>query len=88
MITNAILQLAYFVISGVINLLPTSTGFPSDVHTAMSGLGGYMAIWNPLVPVATMLTCLGIVFSVEIAVFGFKTVKWLISHIPFIGGKG
>jgi len=87
MITNAILNLAYALIAGVINLLPASTGFPSDVHTAMSGLGGYMAIWTPLIPVATLLTTIALVFSVEMGIFGFKTVKWVVSHIPFIGGK-
>jgi hypothetical protein len=40
------------------------------------------------VPVSVMLWCLTLVFGVEIAIFGFKTIKWIISFIPLIGGKG
>lgn len=88
MIITALINFVYFVISSIINLFPVSSGFPSDVHTAMSGLGGYLGIVSPLVPLATLLSCLTIVFSVEIAIFGFHTFKWIFAHVPFIGGKG
>lgn len=88
MITNAFIDFAYFLINGIINFIPHSEGFPQAFHDAMSGLGGYVDIWSPVVPMSVLLTCITLVFSVEIGVFGFKTVKWVISHIPWIGGKG
>jgi len=88
MIPNAIIQIAYSVLSWLIGILPTSTGFPQQAHDAMAGLGGYLTMWSPILPIATLLTCLGIVFGVEIGIFSFKGIKWIISHIPFIGGKG
>jgi len=88
MILTAIINFAYFLVSGIISILPASSGFPTAAHTAMAGLGGYLAIWSPVLPITTLITCLGIVFSVEIAIFGFKTFKWILSHIPWIGGKG
>lgn len=88
MIIDAIINLAYKVINGIVNLFPTGTGFSSDVHTAFVGIGGYLGIASPLVPIATLATCVALVFSVEMSIFGFKTVKWVVSHLPYIGGKG
>jgi len=88
MIITAIIYLAYFLLSGIIGLFPASTGFPTEAHQAMAGLGAYLGIWSPILPIATLVTVVTLVFSVEIAIFTFKGVKWVISHIPQIGGKG
>jgi len=85
---TAILNIIFSFISSLIGFFPAGTGFPDTVHTAMTSLGGYLHILDPLVPISTLLTCLTLIFSVEIALFGFKTVKCIISHIPWIGGRG
>lgn len=88
MIPNAIISIAYSLLHWLIGILPASTGFPPEAHTAMQGLGGYAGIWSPILPLATLATVVTLVFSVEIGIFGFKGIKWIISHIPWIGGKG
>jgi len=88
MITTAIIQLAYSLISWLINIFPASTGFPAAATTAFSSLGGYIGVWDPILPIATLATCVSLVFALEIGIFGFKTLKWIFSHIPYIGGKG
>jgi len=85
---NGILNMVYSFFNFLIGLFPTGVGFPTEVHNAFTTLGGYIGLLDVLVPVSTMLWCLTLIFGVEIAVFGFKTLKWLISHIPFLGGKG
>jgi len=72
----------------VINLFPNSDGFSSAFHTAVSTLGGYLSIWSPILPIAVLTPLLTTVVGVELAIFGFKTVKWIVSHIPYVGGKG
>lgn len=71
----------------IINLFPAGTGWPAGVHTAVVALGGYLGILDPLVPIATLTTCVALIFGVEIALFGFRTIKWVLSYIPFIGGS-
>jgi len=88
MIVSAFLALAYFFLNGLINLLPVSTGFPQGVHDAMIGLGGYLGIFSPLVPIETLIYTVSTIFIVDISLFGFRTLKWIGSHIPWIGGKG
>ena len=79
---------SHYFLSFILNLFPSGTGFPSSVHSAFSTLGGYVGIFDVFVPISILLFCLTTAFSVEVAIFGFKTIKWLISHIPFLGGKG
>lgn len=88
MITTAIINLAYFFISGIIGFFPVGQSLPSLVHSSAIWLGGYLALINDMVPIATLATVIGVVFATEIALFGFRTIKWVISHLPFIGGKG
>jgi len=88
MIFTAIIALGYMLISSVLSLLPSSSGFPPEVLESAMYIGGQAAKLNLFMPLATMATCLSIVFSVEIGLFGFKTVRWIIAHLPYVGGRG
>lgn len=87
MITNAIINLGYYLISFIIGIFPTGGGFGVDIHNSAKMVGGYLDIISPLVPITTLLATTTLLFTFEIGVFGFKTLKWIVSHIPFIGGK-
>jgi len=88
MIISGIILIAYQILSWLIALFPTSTGFPTDAHTAMQTLGGYLGIWSPILPITTLGTVVGFVLAGEVGIFTFKGIKWIISHIPWAGGKG
>ena len=88
MITTAFINLAFILIHLIVSIFPLGGVLPPAIHSAATSLGGYLHILDPLVPISILLTCLSLIFSVEIALFGFKTLKWVISHIPWIGGKG
>lgn len=88
MITTALISLASYLLNGILSLFPVGGGFPASFHSAMSSLGGYIHILDPLVPISVLLSCVSFIFVVEILLFGFKTFRWIISHIPYIGGKG
>jgi len=88
MITSAFINLAYSLLSGIIAFLPEGSTLPAAVHTAAVWLGGYLAILDVIFPTTTLVVTVTIAFTVEIAVFGFRTLKWVLSYIPFVGGKG
>lgn len=88
MIFSTFIYLAAYFLKLVIFFLPTSTGFTSDVTGAFTAMAAYVKLLNTLLPISTMASVLLILTGVELAIFGFKTFKWLISHIPFIGGRG
>ena len=83
-----LVNMVYNFIVWIIGIFPSGEGFPSTWHTAIQSLGGYLHILDPLVPISILLTCITLVFGVEISIFGFKTLKWIMSHIPFFGGRG
>jgi len=85
---NFLLNQLYNFLSFLISLLPASEGFPSSVSSAFSSIGGYFAFLDSFIPTSDLLTAVGILFSVEITLFVFKVVRWVVSFIPFIGGKG
>lgn len=88
MIITAIINVAYSVLSWFIGILPASAGIPAEAHSAAVSVGGYLGVFDPILPIATLLTTITLVYSVEIGIFSFKTIKWVLSHIPWVGGKG
>jgi len=88
MIGDLFFRIVLWFANGIVNMLPPSTGFPPEALAGATYLGGFFGMFSPLISMPTLLTCVSLVFTVEIAVFGFRTLKWVISHLPFIGGKG
>lgn len=88
MITDAIITIAQNVVAALVNVLPNSSGFDPQIISAATTIGGYAGMFSPIVPMSTLAVAVGIGFSVEIAVFGWKTIKSLVSHLPWVGGAG
>jgi len=88
MIITGFMNISYWLISNTVDLLPAGGLFPSAVHTSASSLGSYLGVLSPLLPISTLATVLRLVIGIELALYGWRTLKWLGSHIPFIGGKG
>jgi len=86
MITTAFIDLAYYLIAQLILFLPGGGGFPTGVHTAAAYFGGYVGVLNQLFPVDTLLTVVTLIFTIEIGLWGFRSIRWILTHVPFIGG--
>lgn len=85
MITDSIILLGQSFLSYVIGLLPSSSGFPDSVLSAAEYIGGYLGVVSPLLPIGTLATVITLVLTAELAIFGFKTIRWLLGYVPFIG---
>jgi len=88
MITTVIVQLAYFVLSTIVNILPAGGTLPSAAHSAAVTIGGYVGISAYILPYGTLLTVVSFVLVAEIGLYTFRNFKWVISFIPFVGGRG
>jgi len=64
----------------LIALLPV-VAFPTQIATAIATIMGYVSAMSWLFPVSTLLTCLGVMITFELGVFGFKFTRWLIHLI-------
>lgn len=87
MITSGILALGYLVLHWIVGLFPISTGFPAEVNTAMSTIGGYASTLNPILPFDTMAVIIGLLVIIELGILSWKTLRWGLSYVPFVGGK-
>jgi len=85
MITTAFINTAYYILGFFVQIFPVSTGFPEEVASAFLYFGGYVGMLDPLVPIATLATCIGILITLELVIFAFKTLSWIFSKIPIIG---
>jgi len=88
MITNFLLQSAYWVLEKIASWFSLSTGYPAIVGTSMTQLGGYYQSWNGILPITTLNVLLLLSIALRIVIWQWKNIKWLMSHIPFIGGHG
>lgn len=88
MIFDAFLNAFSYIFQLFISILPEGSGFPQEVFDSTEYLGSMVGMLNPLIPIDTLAIILSLIIGVELVIFGFKTFKWLISHIPFIGGRG
>lgn len=88
MITEAFFQILDYVFSLMLSVFPESGGFPQEVHESAVLLGGYARTLDPIIPFDTLAQIIGLTIIVELAILAFKTFKWLLGHVPLVGGKG
>jgi len=87
MITTLLIDFAYWVLNNIISWFPSGSALPADVHTAVTALGSYVSIFDPLIPFGVLASCVAFVIVVELAIFAFHAFNWIFGHVPFIGGK-
>lgn len=87
MITNLFITAGIYVGNMIVTRLPVSSGFPPDVIEYVTFFGAAAKSYFWMLPIPALLIALGIVFVADGVVFGWKTFKSLISHVPWIGGS-
>jgi len=88
MIASAFLSIFNYFFELIVSIFPQGSGFPQQVHTASQQLGAYVNIFDPIFPIDTLYQVIVLLIAIELSIFGFKSFKWLLSHIPFVGGRG
>lgn len=88
MIFNALLFIASKIVTWILSLFPISTGYPSSVFDIAQTVGSYLYTFDFVLPISTLYTCFFLFLSVQLSIYAFKSAKWIISHIPWIGGRG
>lgn len=82
MIIDAISTLVLNALSILISILPSVDGSFVDTLTSYNtAFREFIAQMNWLFPVNTVLLMLRIFITIELAIFGFKFVRWIIRNI-------
>jgi len=69
-----------FLFFTALNLLPTM-GLPVVIGSAFGTIVSVMKAWNFLLPFSTFVTALIFVVTVDLLLFGWWAVKWLIGVV-------
>ena len=66
-------------------VLPTSSGLPADMQTALELVFGYIGYFNLLFPLSTMFSVITVILTFETGIFLFHFVKMIFN---FLRGSG
>ena len=58
------------------------SGVPVEFTTAIHTIWGYIQSFSFIVPISTLLWCLGITLAFEFGVFTFQAFNWLLKKLP------
>ena len=86
MIATITLNLIYgliWVILAPLRLLP-DVSMSGEVASSIASVGSYIAPFNFVLPIATIITIILLVVSIEVGIFLYKGIMWLIKKIPTI----
>jgi len=87
MIITLIIYFGMTIVFWIIQLLPTGEALPTQVSTAFTWLGGYIALFSPILNFTVLTQVMTYVITIEIIIFGFKSLLWIISFIPGLNVK-
>ena len=83
MLINFFLNIVYSVVVGFIGLLP-DVSLSDSVASAVATASTYISGLNVVLPVATLLTIIGLVLTIEAVMLLIKIINWFIRKIPTI----
>jgi len=82
MITSALLNIIYAFVVAMIALLPSATILPDGLETAMEFFRTFIAGIIDLIPALSVLpTIIGLIITLEIAMFAWKSINWIINIV-------
>jgi len=82
MIFTAISSFVLGLLALLLTLLPDAdAGVLTDLETGLEPFRGMLAGANWLFPVSTFLGFLGMVLAIELIMFGYKSVMWLLRNV-------
>jgi len=85
MIFQFFFSIPAYLIQQLIQVLPDGGAVPEEWVEAVYQIWAYVNMFSFIVPVDTLVWCLGIAISFHITILGIKVFNWVISKIPFIG---
>jgi len=85
MISTAFVYLAYYLLTILLTVFPSSTGFPPEIATAVTQVGGYTAIINAVFPLDVLSDVVIAVITFELIIFAFKTIRFVFGYVPLVG---
>jgi uncharacterized membrane protein len=82
MIADAMITIITSLIATLLAILPDSTGLPAGAQSAFTDMMGFMYTFDFILPIATIITILGIAMAFHASMFTFRGITWLLQKFP------
>lgn len=80
-------MIVMLVVNLIFSVFPDAT-LPQGISTAFVTATSSLWTLNAFIPVPTIVSAVSILMLTELTILQFKFWKWVVSHIPWIGGRG
>lgn len=84
MIFTIPLTILYVVLSGLIGLLPISSGLPVALQTGASWIFGFLWNFDFILDVPTLIQIILLTLAFETAILFWHFLHWALAKIPFL----
>jgi len=84
MILTIPLTIVFFMLQGLISVLPFSSGLPDVLRDSFSFVFGYLYAFDFLLSVDVIIALLTLSLSFELAIQVWHGIHWLLRKIPFL----
>lgn len=81
MITNAFLSIFFFLLVGLLAVLPAGSPLPSQIDSAIDFFTPYWNAWSDVFPLAQLLIILSAVLIMEFSILTFKSINWVLKKV-------
>jgi len=78
-VVSNISELVTFFLTQIINILPDGGGLPQGVHDGAIYFGNALSKLNFMLPVDTLVSCLVIIITLKITLYGFHIAIWVLN---------
>lgn len=84
MITNAILDLIYFFVSGVVFVISSfgDVTVSSNITAGFNALQPYYSALGDILPIGTILAIISFVLVFDLALLTYRLIKWAYQKVP------
>jgi len=82
MIADFLLSIPAYILQAMVSPLPEGGSTPVEWVSAVYSIWSYVNSFSYIVPVNTLLFCLGIAMTMHLVVFAWDAIHWVIRKIP------
>lgn len=87
MVITALLTFVYYLLLGLLQILPQGGSIPASWTSGVVTVWGYVNAFSLVVPIAELLIALGIILAWDIFAFAWHFIPWLLKKLPFLNIK-
>jgi len=81
MITEFLLSIPAFILQAFLAIIPNGGSIPTEWSSSVFLMWGYVNQFSFILPINTIVTCLGIVMTYHLTMWGWDALVWILARM-------